>query len=116
MIGVWLTQGRLEDYRSEFVYGVRESIVNCKLSQEPTEIEDQKITYVNAPTEKFWTEGFIVRPFEKVLMDLGLKPPKMFESTLRKVLTCGKRFVFFDHNLIFFRIEIWRLKSFDFQR
>ena len=39
MIGVWLTQGRLEDYRSEFVYGVHESIVHCKLSQEPTEIE-----------------------------------------------------------------------------
>ena len=39
MIGVWLTQGRLEDYRSEFVYGVHESIVNCKLSHEPTEIE-----------------------------------------------------------------------------
>ena len=39
MIGVWLTHGRLEDYRSEFVYGVHESIVHCKLSQEPTEIE-----------------------------------------------------------------------------
>ena len=94
MIGVWLTQGRLEDYRSEFVYGVHGSIVECKLSQEPTEIDGQKITYINSPTEKFWTDGFIVRPFEKLLLDLGLNPPKMFESTLKKVLTCGKRLVF----------------------
>ena len=48
------------------------------------------MTYVNSPTEKFWTDGFIVRPFEKLLNGLGLKPPKMFECTLRKVLTCGK--------------------------
>jgi hypothetical protein len=55
-----------------------------------TLIEGQKITYINSPTEKFWTEGFVVRPFEKLLLGLGLKPPKMFESTLKKVLTCGK--------------------------
>ena len=55
-----------------------------------TLIEGQKITYINSPTEKFWTDGFVVRPFEKLLSGLGLKPPKMFESTLKKVLTCGK--------------------------
>ena len=55
-----------------------------------TLIEGQKITYINSPTEKFWTDGFVVRPFEKLLLGLGLKPPKMFESTLKKVLTCGK--------------------------
>ena len=55
-----------------------------------TLFEGQKITYINSPTEKFWTEGFVVRPFEKLLSGLGLKPPKMFESTLKKVLTCGK--------------------------
>ena len=68
IIGVWLTQGRFEDYRSEFVYGVKESLVNCNTTSEDYDSGDYlPASHLMAPSEKFWTHGFIVRPFEQCL-------------------------------------------------
>ena len=90
IIGVWLTQGRLEDFRSEFVYGVHENVAACKIDPEEDVIDGQKISYISTPNETFWTEGFIIRPFEKILAKNGLKAPKIFQSTFARILTCGK--------------------------
>lgn len=65
IIGVWLTQGRFEDYRSEFVYGIKESLISCQTSilDDDSEEEYLPISHLSAPSEKFWTDGFIERPF-----------------------------------------------------
>jgi hypothetical protein len=96
IIGVWLTQGRFEDYRSEFVYGVNEAIVASRRSESLSDLVDHeefsfgKSSCLCSPTEQFWTEGFIVRPFQERLATLCLNVPHIFKHTLPAVLTCGK--------------------------
>ena len=67
IIGVWLTQGRFEDYRSEFLYGVKESLISCQTNDDFDSGDYLPVSHLTAPSEKFWTDGFIVRPFENLL-------------------------------------------------
>ena len=92
IIGVWLTQGRFEDYRSEFVYGVRDSIVSGKVNSELdlTGCSSSFVSYLSTPSEKFWTHGFIVKPFQELAQAEGLRSPQIFEKAFPKILTCGK--------------------------
>ena len=89
-IGVWLTQGRFEDYRSEFVYGVKDSLISCQTSTNDSGEDYLPISHLSAPSEKFWSQGFIVRPFDDFLKKQGLIVPQIFAKALPNILTCGK--------------------------
>lgn len=94
IMGVWLTQGRLEDYRGEFVYAIKESVFHAKRrpSMEMLNQEDDYFgsSWLLSPDERFWTEGFVTRPYQGLLKELHLDMPEMFDRTLPRVLTCGK--------------------------
>ncbi|KAG8226414.1 hypothetical protein J437_LFUL012510, partial [Ladona fulva] len=79
IIHIWLTEGRLEDWRKEFI------------------ITKNVASFGN--TERFWTEGFIVQPYEDMLLDeegiLGKGSGSLFPLGLLhlirdKVLHLGK--------------------------
>jgi gamma-tubulin complex component 5 len=72
IIGLWLTEGRLEDYRDEFVFKQRAGTASA--------VEE----------EKFWKEGFEVRPYLEALAEDGLRLPSMLEKALPKILVGGK--------------------------
>ncbi len=67
--GLWLSEGRLEDYRSEFPFSHR--------------TDDRE-------GEDFWTEGMVVRDYASFLEGEGLRLPEMLEETLPSVLVSGK--------------------------
>lgn len=67
--GVWLSEGRLEDFRDEFPFAHR--------------VEDRE-------SEDFWTEGMEARDYSSFLKEEGLSLPDMFESCFGDVLVSGK--------------------------
>ena len=73
IIGLWLTEGRLEDFRDEFVF-----------RQRPMEEGEEE-------GEDFWKSGFEVRPYLETLSDDGdLRLPSMLGRALPKILVAGK--------------------------
>ena len=44
-------------------YGIKESLINCQTSILDDSEEYLPISHLSAPSEKFWTDGFIERPF-----------------------------------------------------
>ncbi len=70
IIGLWLTEGRLEDFRKEFVFRRR--------------------TGNTIENEHFWKDGFEVLPYAESLSDDGLQLPSMLEKVLPKILVAGK--------------------------
>ena len=67
-VGLWLAEGRLEDFKDEFVLSRKE----------------------HEESEAFWSEGFEVRNFKEVLEDEGLVLPPIFAKQLPKILVSGK--------------------------
>eukprot|EP00094_Tigriopus_californicus_P014270 TCALIF_13831-PA protein Name:"Similar to TUBGCP5 Gamma-tubulin complex component 5 (Homo sapiens)" AED:0.03 eAED:0.05 QI:0/-1/0/1/-1/1/1/0/906 len=68
IIDLWLSEGRLEDFREEFVF---------------TQVDPVE-------SETFWQQGFLTQPYKKKLAQVGLCMPEMFEFVLPKILTTGK--------------------------
>ena len=80
IIGLWLTEGRLEDFRDEFVFKQRPS---AAASGDEEDAEEE--------TEDFWKSGFEVRPYLETLSDDGdLRLPSMLGRALPKILVAGK--------------------------
>ena len=76
IIGLWLTEGRLEDFRDEFVFRQRPATGD-------EEDEEER--------EDFWKSGFEVRPYMETLSDDGdLRLPSMLGRALPKILVAGK--------------------------
>ncbi len=97
IMGTWITQGRLEDFRDEFVFSANVcSLTKRRSSEDKDDDEEEEVQHfsrsskVIMPDESFWMDGFNRRPFEAVLEAAGLRVPEMFESTLSRILTCGK--------------------------
>ena len=77
IIGLWLTEGRLEDFRDEFVF--RQRAASGDEGNEEEEGED------------FWKSGFEVRPYLETLADDGdLRLPSMLGRAFPKILVAGK--------------------------
>ena len=68
IIGLWLSEGRLEDFRYEFV------------------IEENK----SHAKETFWDQRFKLRPFEEFLNECKMKLPEMLAETIPRILISGK--------------------------
>ena len=68
MINLWLSEGRLEDFRDEFVI-LKEG-----------EVESQT----------FWSKGFTCRPYKAILAKHDLEMPPMFEKSFASILISGK--------------------------
>lgn len=68
IIDLWLSEGRLEDFREEFVF---------------TQVDEVE-------SQTFWQHGFLTKPYNEELAKVGLSMPEMFELVLPKILTTGK--------------------------
>ena len=102
IMGLWVSQGRLEDWRDEFVFAVNPeyhtSQMRLHVRNEQTMNSDEEELDVDSASdiqayglqETFWTRGFISRPYQSYLMAHNLKLPELFDWTLPRILTCGK--------------------------
>ena len=102
IMGLWVSQGRLEDWRNEFVFAVNSEFHTSQMrlqarsaevpnsDEEDIDVDSASDIQSNGLQEAFWTRGFISRPYKTFLMSHGLNIPEIFEWTLPRILTCGK--------------------------
>lgn len=102
IMGLWVSQGRLEDWRDEFVFAVNPEFHTNQMrlqsgnvystSSDDQDIEDESASdlYSNGLFETFWTRGFISRPYKTFLKAINLEVPEIFDWSFPRILTCGK--------------------------
>ena len=84
-MGLWVSQGRLEDWRDEFVFAVNPeyhtSQMRLHVRNEPAMSSEEEELDVDSASdiqayglqETFWTRGFISRPYESYLIAQNLQ-------------------------------------------
>ena len=100
IMGLWVSQGRLEDWREEFVFTVNPEFHTSQMrlqmrydeiaSDDEFDSDSASDIQSKGLQESFWSRGFISRPYKSYLMTNNLKVPEIFDWTLPRILNCGK--------------------------
>ena len=98
IIGLWVSQGRLEDWRDEFVFAVDSEYHISQMRLQKQDVpedcdeafESESDVHSGGLQETFWTRGFLSRPYKTFLVEQNLVIPEIFDWTFPRILTCGK--------------------------
>ena len=102
IMGLWVSQGRLEDWRDEFIFAVNPEFHTSQMrlqsqnaqygasDDEELDVDSASEIQCYGLQETFWTRGFLSRPYLTALETHSLPVPEIFEWTLPRILTCGK--------------------------
>ena len=102
IMGLWVSQGRLEDWRDEFVFTVNPDFHTSQMrlqmrydeiaSSDDDDLDGDSASDIQTKglQESFWSRGFISRPYKSYLSTHELKVPEIFDWTLPRILNCGK--------------------------